>query len=235
VHKGSLLTAVLVGLLTAGCSTSTTPDPTTTRPLTVITVTPSESEVSPPASAPPPGSSLAGNAAGLPIGQGPIPGATVDAVAGAWAKYWHASPVDTTVLGTRSTRLNVDFPAAHGKLFMAVARQGSSAAVTHLYCEITDKSRGPQQHVAMTRKNEQRLIAGCPGPVLNADERKQVADFVAKHDKPDALISCGVPGKTAKGQCWFSDHRIDLARFQLVVQTSPTQFRLNVLGRKGSA
>jgi hypothetical protein len=234
VHKRLLLAVLLVGTLAAGCDKPAAPDPAAATSPRVITITPSAPGASVPAGSPPAGvTTLEGQETGLPHAEGSIPGTTADSIARAWAKYWHATPAQSSVLGSPTTNLTVDFGGAHGKLFLTVGRQSADAtAASVIYCQVNDESHGPQGFVTMTRKAVEELVAGCPGPALTTGEAKQVTDFVASHDKPDKSVPCTVVG--AGGTCRSSDHRINLKRFQLVVLTSPARLRLYVLGRKGA-
>jgi hypothetical protein len=233
VHKGLLLTMLLVGTLVAGCDKPSAPDPAAGATPRVITITPSPPGASTPAGSPPADiATLAGQASGLPHSEGSIPGTVADSVVQAWAKQWSATPSPYTRLGSHSTQLTVDFAGGHSNLFMTVSRQSAdSSAASGFFCEVTDNSHGPWGSVAMTRKTVEQLVAGCPGPALRAGETKQVVDFAVKYAKPDT--SCNAPGTS--GNCRSSDHRINLERFQLVVANAPTKFRLYVLGRKGNA
>jgi hypothetical protein len=214
------LTAVLAGMpATAACSATAAPHTTAPRAAT-----------SAPASAAVP----AGPPAGLPRAEGAIPGTTADSIAHAWATYWHATPASSTQQGVQTTRLTVDFPSAHGKLYMVISRPSPGAtAAGSIYCEISDASLGLKGYIAMTRAAAEQLVSGCAGPALKGDEAKQVTDYVASHDKPDRSIPCAVPG--TGGTCRSSDHRTELARFQLVTQTGPGRVRLYLLGRKAGA
>ena len=234
VHKGLLLTALLVGTLVAGCDKPTAPNPPAGSSPRAIAITPSAPRSSGPTDSSPAGvTALEGQETGLPHAEGAIPGTTADSIARAWAKHWHVTPTQSSELGTYTTNLTVDFDGGHGKLFLTVGRQSAdTTAASLIYCQVNDESHGPRGFVTMTRKIVAELVAGCPGPALTAGETKQVTDFVASHDTPDRSIPCNTLG--AGGTCRSSDHRINLKRFQLVVLTSPTRLRLYVLGRKSA-
>lgn len=230
VHKKFLLAALLVGTLTAGCDTSSTPNSTAATTPPVIVVTPSAPGTSGGASA----SAPAAQQSAFPVATTPIPGTAVSSIVQAWAAQWHATPKQYVVQGVHSSRLTVDFPSAHGRLFMSVGQLSPEAtAASNIYCSIDDASLGQTRFLTLTRTAVQQFVADCAGSVLKGGETKQVIDYVASHDKPDAAYPCKIPG--TGGTCRFSDNRVDLDRFRLVVQTVPGQVRMYLLGRKAAA
>ncbi|UWZ48529.1 hypothetical protein [Dactylosporangium matsuzakiense] len=223
-HKGLLLAALTATALTAGCSPAAKPGP---APTTGAPATRSAAGTAPAGSAGP--STGAGD--GLPHGEGPIPDVVADAVATAWSERWHATPIPDRRPGIHMTRLTVDFPAAHGQLYMIVERPSAeSTAVSMIYCGVIDNSLGVNGYITMTRKIAEQVVAGCAGPALRGDEPKRVTDFLAGHAQPDTTPSCT---PTSDGTCpGTSDHQTDLGRFQLVVRTGPKNVSMWLVGRK---
>jgi hypothetical protein len=220
-RKGLLLAALTVTALAAGCSPAAKPHPAPTADAPVTRSTAPTGDASP--SIDPGG--------GLPYGQGPIPGVVTAAVVNAWSERWHATPTPYEQLGAHMTRLTVDFPVAHGQLYMVVGRPSAeSTAANMIYCEVSDKSLGLNGYITMTRKIAEQIVAGCAGPALRGDEPKRVTDFLAGHAQPVTTPSCA---PTSNGICpRMSDHRIDLERFQLVVRTMPEYVGMWLVGRK---
>ncbi len=222
-----VLAALVVGALAAGCGTATLNLTSAATPpaTTIAAAAPDSSGAVPAGNA----SASASEAASFfPHGEGPIPGTSADLIAKAWAAYWHATPTPFTELGWHATRLTVDFPSAYGKLYMMVDRQSAEAtAARQIYCELSDASLGMEGYIAMTRKAVEQFVSGCAGPALKDGETKQVIDYVASHDKSDNPTQC----VSGRGKCQW-EHRVDLERFQLVVQTSPGHVCLYLLGRK---
>jgi hypothetical protein len=229
VHKKFLLAALLVGTLTAGCEASPTPDSADAPTAPGIIASPSAPGASRGASAGA-ASAPAAQQSSFPVAKTPIPGTAVSSIVQAWAAQWHATPKQYVVQGFHTTRLTVDFPSAHGQLFMSVGQLSPEAtAASNIYCAINDASLGQTRFLTLTRTAVQQFVSGCAGPVLKGGETKQVTDYVSSHDKPDTATPCAVPSGATT--CRYSDNRVDLDRFQLVVQAVPGQVRMYLLGR----
>ncbi|WP_433616596.1 hypothetical protein ACQP2P_15210 [Dactylosporangium sp. CA-139114] len=224
VRTGLMLAALTVGTLAAGCSPAAKPAPT---PTTNAPAARSSTGAAPPGDAGP--STNPGD--GLPHGEGPIPGIAADAVAKAWSERWHATPTPYEQLGAHMTRLTVDFPVVHGKLYMVVGRPSAeTTAVNMIYCEVSDTSLGMNGYITMTRKAAEQVVAGCAAPALRGDEPRRVTDFLAGHAQPDTTPSCS---PAFNGACpRMSDHQTDLGRFQLVVRTGPEHVSMWLVGHK---
>jgi hypothetical protein len=232
VHKRLLLPVLLAVTLAAGCDKPAASGSAASTAPPVTTVTPSAPGTSGPGGPPPSGGSdtPTSQASGFPHAEGPIAGTVVETIAGAWAKQFHKTPVSAVVLGSHRHDLTIDFPDAHAKLAMNVGNRGAdTGAAEVIYCQVTNASLAPKGFLTLTRTAVEHLVADCPGPALKGGEAKQIADFVAAHDKPDSSSPCNLPG--LDGQCRSSDHRVDLQRFQVVVQTAPTLLKLYVVGR----
>jgi hypothetical protein len=226
VDKKLLFAALLVGTLTAGCDTSSAPSSTapTGAPATIATPAAPEEPAGASASVP------AAQQSTFPHADAPIRGTSVSSIVRAWTTYWHATPKQYVVQGVRTTRLTVDFPAAHGRLYMLVGQLSPQAtAASNVYCEVTDASLGRTRFITLTRTAVDQLVSGCAGPALKSGEIKQVTDYVSSHAKPDTTTRC--TGPSGSTTCRYSDNRVELDRFQLVVRALPGNIGISLLGR----